>query len=74
MTSKDKDKLKAIELAPSDLRALCWKYRKEHNKENWFFLSKCGVQSLQLNRFLDEDKGISTSTMSRIANWLIKNV
>lgn len=73
MTDENKDKLLAMVEAPDDLRALCWAYREEKGLTNWFALSKCGVQTIQLKRFLDDKLGISTITMSRIAKYLIEN-
>ena len=73
MTSKQKNRLKQITLSAEDLRALCWDYRRDKEMQTWFALSKCGVQDLQLKRFLDDGKGITTDTMSKLSKYLIEN-
>jgi hypothetical protein len=73
MTKKEIEKLKSIKNSPEELRKACWKHREDNGKKNWHYMSTDKVQTRQLNFFLNDNKGLNTTTMSNIADWLIVN-
>ena len=73
MTDKDITKLKDMGGNFDELRYLCRKDRKNRKKTNWNYMSTKEVQTGQLNRFLNDNAGITEKVFESVRKWLIDN-
>ena len=79
MTTKDKESLENASQSMANIRRIAWNVRTKLDKGSWFFLTKSGVQTIQLNKALGKFKGdkdvggMVSTTMELVAKWLIKN-